>query len=106
MITARRLRRGACLGMAFLLGLVCGTVVSGNQAGAAQQFRPEDLDSVPKSFLEGGGKSHTVLGQILQEIKKNGKQLEKIEQNSRGIEELGKTVQEMNLSLQDLAKDR
>ena len=105
MTGAKTVRRVACLSLAFLLGLACGVAVSNDQAQAAQQFRPEDLKSVPKSFVEGGGKSHTVLVQILQEIKKNGGKLEKIEQNSRRIEDLDKTVQQMHLSLKRLAKE-
>ena len=105
MIAAKKSRRVVCLGMAFLLGLLCGMAISGNRARAAQQFGPEDLTSVPKSFLEGGGKSHTVLVHILQAIKDNGEQLEKIEQNSRKIEDIGNTIERMDQSLQRLAID-
>lgn len=64
---------------AFFLGLLCASLLPRDPVSAAQTFGPEQVKSVPKSFLEGGDRNVAVLSEILSVLKENTEVVKKIE---------------------------
>ena len=79
----RQGRRAIVIGLAagFLIGMLGGAALMDGQVYARQTFGPEDVKSVPKIYLEGGDRNYTVLKEILEELKQNGKKLDLMERH-------------------------
>jgi len=57
---------------AFLLGALCGPALIQKTADAAQTFGPEEIKSVPPSFMKGGDRNYAMLREIHAVLKENG----------------------------------
>jgi hypothetical protein len=67
----------------FAAGFVAGALcTSWPYASAQQEFRREDLKSVPKSFIEGGDRTLPVLKEIAISSKATADALERMERNA------------------------
>ena len=57
---------------AFLLGALCGPTLIQKTADAAQTFGPEEIKSVPPSFMKGGDRNYAILREIHAVLEENG----------------------------------
>src|SRR5438045_1675972 len=70
-----------------LLVMMLGVGLFAGAVWAQQNFGPEDVKSVPKSFIEGGDRSAALLEQILTTLQQQ-------EQNQRALLDIGKGIEQ------------
>ena len=75
----------ASIFVAFLLGLLCGSMFPDSSVQAAQTFGPDEVKSVPESFIKGGDRSAALLSEILTVLRENTSAVNKIESHTRNL---------------------
>ncbi|MBI2432729.1 MAG: hypothetical protein HYV26_07660 [Candidatus Hydrogenedentes bacterium] len=75
----------AGLVIAFGAGVCCGAFFTHAPARAAQEFKPENVKSVPDSFVLGNNKNFAALNELLKVNIESQKRLEAIEKNTAAM---------------------